>query len=76
MNLLQKGSSNQIGKATRKQSNPHFRKYTGIENAKNYNNIFNEGDEIILHKNFMEQIGELDMFLLKLILFGKNLKDY
>lgn len=29
---------------SKKQVNPYFRKYTGIENAKNYNNIFEDGE--------------------------------
>ena len=32
--------------ATKKQTNPNFRKYTGIENAKNYPNLFTETDEV------------------------------
>jgi RNA ligase (TIGR02306 family) len=28
----------------KKQTNPHFRKYTGIENAKNYPNVFEDGE--------------------------------
>lgn len=36
------------GTTTKNQTNPHFRKYTGIENAKNYNNIFTEGEEVVV----------------------------
>jgi RNA ligase (TIGR02306 family) len=35
------------GQSTRKQTNPNFRKYTGIENAKNYSNVFNT-DEVVV----------------------------
>lgn len=31
---------------SKKQVNPHFRKYTGIENAKNYPKLFEEGEEV------------------------------
>ncbi len=35
------------GQATsKKQCNPNFRKYTGIENAKNYSAVFAEGEEV------------------------------
>lgn len=37
------GRSNPLA-SSKKQSNRHFRKYTGIENAKNYNNIFEDGE--------------------------------
>lgn len=41
-----KGSpqSTNIGKATKKQTNPNFRKYTDIENFKNYPDIFTSED--------------------------------
>lgn len=39
------GSSNQVSK---KKLNPLFDKYTDIENIKNYNNIFNEDDVIVI----------------------------
>lgn len=32
--------------ASKKQSNPNFRKYTGIENAKNYPKVFTDGEEV------------------------------
>jgi len=35
-------------KTGRSQTNPHFRKYTGIENAKNYRNVFEEGEHVIV----------------------------
>lgn len=35
------------GKSTWAQSNPNFRRYTGIENAKNYTNVF-QPDEIVV----------------------------
>lgn len=43
-----KGPSFTQGKSSVQNSNPHFRKYTGIENAKNYNNIFNDDDEVFV----------------------------
>ncbi len=42
-----KGQNNLMGnagKSTKKQINSHFRKYTSIENYKNYTKIFNEDD--------------------------------
>lgn len=36
-----------VGKSTRKQSNPNFRKYTSIENYKNYNKLFHS-EEIVV----------------------------
>jgi len=33
---------------SKKQSNPYFRKYTEIENIKNYNNIFTEEDVVVI----------------------------
>jgi RNA ligase (TIGR02306 family) len=35
-------------KSTRKKRNPLFDKYTNIENIKNYNRIFKEGDEVVI----------------------------
>lgn len=35
------------GRSTWKQSNPHFRKYTDIENIKNYVHVFSEGEEVV-----------------------------
>ena len=35
-------------KAGRKQVNPNFKKYTSIENIKNYNKLFNESDLVIV----------------------------
>lgn len=37
-----------VGSSTHKQSNPHFRKYTGIENAKNYPKVFQDGEEVVV----------------------------
>lgn len=34
--------------ASKKKTNPNFRKYTGIENAKNYPSVFTEGEEVIV----------------------------
>lgn len=31
-----------------KKTNPNFRKYTGIENAKNYPNVFAEGEQVVV----------------------------
>jgi RNA ligase (TIGR02306 family) len=33
---------------SKKQTNPNFRKYTGIENAKNYPKVFEDGEEVIV----------------------------
>lgn len=43
-----KGQQLTKGKSTKKASNPHFRKYTGIENAKNYPNVFTAEDEVVV----------------------------
>lgn len=45
---VEKGSPLTKGKSSVQNSNPNFRKYTGIENAKNYNNIFQEGEEVMV----------------------------
>lgn len=34
--------------AGKKQTNPNFRKYTGIENAKNYPNVFEVGEQVVV----------------------------
>lgn len=34
--------------ASKKQTNPHFRKFTSIENAKNYPDVFNDVDEVVV----------------------------
>ncbi len=34
-------------RSTRKQPNPNFRKYTDIENFKNYPNVFQEGESVV-----------------------------
>jgi RNA ligase (TIGR02306 family) len=45
---VEKGVSLVKGKSTKKQSNPHFRKYTSIENAKNYPNIFEDEEQVVV----------------------------
>lgn len=37
-----------VGKADKKKENPHFKKYGGIENAKNYPTLFNEAEEVVI----------------------------
>ena len=39
--------SSTLGRSTWKQSNPNFRKYTDIENYKNYPNVFTEGEAVV-----------------------------
>ena len=55
---------------SRKKINPNFGKYTDIENIKNYNDIFKDGDEVIisekLHGSNM-RAGRLE------IIIGKNI---
>lgn len=69
--------------ATKKQINPNFRKYTGIENAKNYTNIFEDGEivsvtEKIHGTNF--RCGwvknEANSFWKKILKFIKILPEY
>jgi len=46
-----RGGGNVCGggvRATKKQTNPHFRKYTSIENFKNYNKVFTPEDDVIV----------------------------
>jgi RNA ligase (TIGR02306 family) len=43
-----KGPSTTLGKSSRNQSNPNFHKYGGIENAKNYPDLFQEGEEVVV----------------------------
>ncbi len=38
----------QTGASTRKQTNPHFRKYTSIENAKNHPGVFTDGETVVV----------------------------
>lgn len=33
---------------SKKQCNPHFKKYTSIENFKNFNEVFAEGDKVVI----------------------------
>lgn len=41
-------SLNSGGKHTKKKKNPLFDKYTNIENIKNYNTVFKEGDIVVI----------------------------
>ncbi len=41
-------SASNSNATSKKQTNPHFRKYTGIENAKNYSNVFLDTDEVVV----------------------------
>jgi RNA ligase (TIGR02306 family) len=36
------------GATSRKQTNPHFRKYTSLENAKNHPNVFEPGETVVV----------------------------
>ena len=38
----------QTSPASRKDINPNFKKYTGIENFKNYHNVFEEGETVVI----------------------------
>lgn len=38
------------GKSTKNQTNPSFKKYTSIENAKNHANLFSETDLVCVHE--------------------------
>lgn len=40
--------TNKTAATSKKQTNPHFRKYTGIENAKNYAKLFAEGEDVVV----------------------------
>lgn len=41
------GTKNQVKK---RQLNQNFHRYTDIENVRNYNNVFTEGEEVLLHE--------------------------
>jgi RNA ligase (TIGR02306 family) len=45
-NYQQQVSGNK--KSTRQNLNPHFDKYSDLENIKNYNNVFQEGDKVYI----------------------------
>lgn len=79
-----KGSPQQQGAArSKKQTNPNFRKYTGIENFKNYIQLFEDGEEVSITEkvhgsNFRAGYVEAvaDTFLKKIKRFFKLLPKY